>query len=45
MVSFSHDGTYLATADLNGVIKVWRMRDYILINTFELEDELGVSIM
>ncbi|KAK6623293.1 hypothetical protein RUM43_009145 [Polyplax serrata] len=41
IVSFSFDGSYLATADLNGVIKVWRIRDYNLILTFELEDELG----
>jgi WD40 repeat protein len=29
---FSHDGTYLAAADLSGVIKVWKLNGDITAN-------------
>ena len=42
-VSFSFNGAYLATADLNGKIQIWKTNDFSLNSTFELEDELSVS--
>lgn len=42
-MAFSFNGAYLATADLNGKIQVWKTSDFSLTSTFELEDELSVS--
>ncbi|XP_052812318.1 angio-associated migratory cell protein-like [Mya arenaria] len=36
--SFSHDGTYVATADLSGLVKVWKIETKEDVFTFECSD-------
>ncbi|XP_046426327.1 angio-associated migratory cell protein isoform X1 [Neodiprion fabricii] len=35
---FNHDGFYLATADMNGIIQVWKMSNRILIWDYNMGD-------
>ena len=38
-VAFSADGEYLATSDMNGIIKVWSVKNCTLIKTLEGPEE------
>ncbi len=39
---FSHDGKYLATADMGGLVQVWSVSNWQVVCTFETSDiEVG----
>lgn len=40
---FSHDGTYVATGDMSGLIQVWKVATKAVVWSFEMGD-LNVSI-
>ena len=37
-VAFSHDGGYLATADMSGLIQVWKVTTKSMVWSFEVGD-------
>lgn len=42
---FSHDGKYLATADMGGLVQVWSVSNWQLVCTFETSDlEVGNGV-
>lgn len=42
-VAFNHDGSYLAAADMSGVVKVWKMACKEMVWEFETSDILWMG--
>ena len=44
-MGFSHDGKYVSTADMSGLIQVWRVDNSQLIQSYETSDlEVGLVV-